>query len=165
MKGVCCCSVTESCPTLWDAMDCSTPGFPVLHCLLEFAQTHVHWVGFASQLSHPLSPPSPPDFSLSQNQGPFPMSWLFPSDGQSIGAPASPLPMNIQCWFPLVLNGLISLLPKGLSGVFPAPHIERTNSSALSLLYGPTLEAINDYWKNHSFNYMDLCRQDDVSAF
>ena len=165
MKGVCCCSVTEPCPTLWDAMDCSTPGFPVLHCLLEFAQTHVHWVGYASQLSHPLSLPSPLDFSLSQNQGPFPMSWLFPSDGQSFGAPASPLPMNIPCWFPLVLNGLISLLPKGLSGVFPAPHIESTNSSALSLLYGPTLEAINDYWKNHSFNYMDLCRQDDVSAF
>ena len=144
MKGVCCCSVTEPCPTLWDAMDCSTPGFPVLHCLLEFAQTHVHWVGFASQLSHPLSPPSPPDFSLSQNQGPFPMSWLFPSDGQSFGAPASPLPMNIPCWFPLVLNGLISLLPKGLSGVFPAPHIESTNSSALSLLYCPPLRSIHD---------------------
>ena len=77
MKGVCCCSVTEPCPTLWDAMDCSTPGFPVLHCLLEFAQTHVHWVGYASQLSHPLSPPSPPDFSLSQNQGLF--QWVSSS--------------------------------------------------------------------------------------
>ena len=160
-----CCSVTQLCPSLCDRMDCSLPDFPVFHHLLEFAQTHVHWVGYASQLSHPLSPPFPPDFSLFQNQGLFPMSWLFPSDGQSIGAPASPLPMNIQCWFPLVLNGLISLLPKGLSGVFPAPQIESTNSLVLSLLYGPTREAINDYWKNHSFNYMDLCRQDDVSAF
>ena len=50
-------------------MDCSTPGFPVLHCLLEFAQTHVHWVGNAIQPSHPLSPPSLPVLNLSQHQG------------------------------------------------------------------------------------------------
>ena len=67
--------------------------------------------------------------------------------------------------FPLVLMACISLQSKGLSGVFPAPQIESTNSLVLSRLYGPTREAINDYWKNHSFNYMDLCRQDDVSAF
>ena len=53
------------CPTLCDAMDCSTPGFPVLHYLLEFAQTHVHWVSDAIQPSHPLSPLSPPAFNLS----------------------------------------------------------------------------------------------------
>ena len=53
-------SVTQSCPTLCDPMDCSTPGFPVHHQLLELAQTHVHWVGDAIQLSHPLSSPSPP---------------------------------------------------------------------------------------------------------
>ena len=50
------CSVTKSCLTLCDLMDCSTPGLPVLHCLPEFAQTHVHWVDDASPTFHPLSP-------------------------------------------------------------------------------------------------------------
>ena len=65
----CCCSVTQSCPTLHDPMDCSTPGFPVLHCLLELAQTHVHWVNDAIQPSHPLSPTSSPALNLSQHHG------------------------------------------------------------------------------------------------
>ena len=56
----CCCSVARSCPTLCDPVDCSTPGFPVLHYLPELAQAHVHWVGDAIQQSHPLSSPSPP---------------------------------------------------------------------------------------------------------
>ena len=63
--------VTQSCPTLCDPMDCSTPGLPVHHQLPEFTQTHVHWVGDAIQPSHPLSSPSPPAFSLSQHQGLF----------------------------------------------------------------------------------------------
>ena len=67
----CCCWVTQSCPTLCDPMDCSTPGFPVLCYLLEFAQTHVHWVNDANQPSHLLSPPSPPALNLSQHQGLF----------------------------------------------------------------------------------------------
>ena len=66
-----CCSVFQSFPTLCNPMDCSTSGFPVLHHLLEFAQTHVHWVRDAIQQSHPLSPSSPPAFNLSQHQGPF----------------------------------------------------------------------------------------------
>ena len=64
-----CCSVAQLCPTLCDPTNCSTPGFPVLHHLPEFAQTHIHWVSDAIQPSHPLSPPSPPAFSLSQHQG------------------------------------------------------------------------------------------------
>ena len=64
-----CCSVTKSCPIPCDPMDCSTPGFSVLHYLLEFAQTHVHWVGDAIQPSYPLSPPSLPALNLSQHQG------------------------------------------------------------------------------------------------
>ena len=64
-------SVTQSCLTLCDPMDCSTPGFPVHHQLLLFTQTHVHWVGDAIQPSHPLSSPSPPALSLSQHQGLF----------------------------------------------------------------------------------------------
>ena len=64
----CCRSVTQSCLTLCDPMDCSTPGFPVRHRLLEFAQTHVHCVDVATQTSHPLSPPSPSALNLSQHQ-------------------------------------------------------------------------------------------------
>ena len=67
----CCCSVTQSCPTLCDPMNYSMPGFPVLHFLPEFAQTHVHWISDGFQPSHSLSPPSPPAFSLSQQQGLF----------------------------------------------------------------------------------------------
>ena len=78
-------------------MDCSTPGFPVHYQLLEFTQTHVHWVGDATQPSHPLSSPSPPAFQSFPASGSFPMSQLFASGGQSIGASASAsvLPMNI----------------------------------------------------------------------
>ena len=64
-------SLTQSCPTLCYPVGCSTPGFPVLHYLLELAQTHVCWVGDAIQPSHPLSTPSPPAFNLSQHQGLF----------------------------------------------------------------------------------------------
>ena len=64
-------SVTQSCPTLCDTMDCSLPGFPVHHQLPELAQTHVHQVSDAILPSHPLLPPSPPAFSLSQHQGLF----------------------------------------------------------------------------------------------
>jgi len=64
------CSVTKSCPNL-QPMDCSMPGFPVLHYLLEFAQTHVHWVDDAIQPSHPLSSPSPPALNLPQHQSLF----------------------------------------------------------------------------------------------
>ena len=66
----CCCLVAKLCPTICNPMDCSMPGFPVLHCLLELVQTHVHWVSDAIQLSHPLSSPSPA-FNLSQHQGLF----------------------------------------------------------------------------------------------
>ena len=64
-------SVTQSCPTLYDAMDCSTPGFPVHHQLPELTQSHVHQVSDATQPSHPLLSPSPPTCSLSQHWGLF----------------------------------------------------------------------------------------------
>ena len=65
------CSVAQLCWTLCDLMDCSTSGFPVLHYLLEFAQTHVHWVGDGIQPFHLLSSPSPPALNLSHLQGLF----------------------------------------------------------------------------------------------
>ena len=66
-----CCSVAKSCPALCDLVDCSMPGSSVLHYLPEFAQTHVHSVSDAIQLSHPLLPLSPPAHNLSQHQGLF----------------------------------------------------------------------------------------------
>ena len=70
-------SVTQSCPTLCDPMDCGTPGFPVHHQVPELTQTHVHWVSDAIPLSHPLSSPSPPLFNLFQHQGLF--QWVSSS--------------------------------------------------------------------------------------
>ena len=91
-------SVAQSCPTLCDLKDCSTPGFLVRHQLPELAQTHVHRVGDAMQPCHPLSSPSPPAINIFQHQVFFLMSQLFASSGQSIGASASSsvLPMNMQ---------------------------------------------------------------------
>ena len=70
-------SVVQSCPTLCDPVDCSTPGFPVHQQLPEFTQTHVHWVGDAIQPSHPLLSPSPPALNLPQHQGLF--KWVSSS--------------------------------------------------------------------------------------
>ena len=110
-------------------MNCSTPGLPVHHQLLEFTQTHVHRVGDPIQPSHPLSSPFPPAFSLFPASGSFPRSQFFTSGGQSIGASASAsvLPMNIQDWFPLGLTGLISLQSKGLSRVFSNTTVQKAS--------------------------------------
>ena len=91
-------SVTQSCPTLSDPVDCSTPGFPVHHQLLELAQTCVLWVSDAIQPSHPQSSPSSSRLQSFPASGPFPKSQFFASGGQSIGVSASVpvLPMNIQ---------------------------------------------------------------------
>ena len=121
-----CCSVIQWCPTLCDPMDCSTPGFPVLHHLPELAQTHVHWVSDAIQPSHPLSSPSPPAFNPPASVS-FPMSQFFVFGGQSIGASASTsvLPMNIQHWSLLRLTCLVSLQSKRLSRVFSNTTVQK----------------------------------------
>ena len=86
--------------------------------------------------------------------GSFQVSQFFSSGGQSIGVSASApvLPVNIQGWFPLGLTGLISLLSKGPQQSSPAPKFESINSSGFSLLYGPTLTSIYNYWKSLSFS-------------
>ena len=122
----CCSSATKLCAALCNPTDCSTPCSSVLRYLPEFAQTHVHRFGDVNEPSHPLPPPSPIFIQCLQSfpaSGSFPMSWLFASDGQSIGASASIIPMNIQGWFPLELTGLISLQPKELSRVFSSTTI------------------------------------------
>ena len=87
-------SVIQSCPTLCNPMNCSTPGLPVHHQLLEFTQTHVHWVGDTIQPSHPLSSPSSPALNLSQHQGLF--KWVSSSHqgGQSISLSFNISPSN-----------------------------------------------------------------------
>ena len=106
-------------PTLCDPMDCTMPGFPVLHHLPELAQTHGHWVSDVIQPSRTLLSPSPQP-SIFPNIKIFLMSQFFRAGDQNIGASASAsvLLMNIQDWFPLGLTGLISLQPERLSRVF-----------------------------------------------
>jgi len=104
-------SVAQSCLTLCNPMDCSTPGFCVLHHLQELAQTHVHWVDDAIQPSRPLSSPSLPALYLCQHQSLFQWVGSLHQVGQSIGTSASVLPMDIQGWFPLRLTGLVTSVP------------------------------------------------------
>ena len=156
-------SVTESCPTLCDPMNHSTPGLHVRHQLPEFTQTHVHLVSDVIQPSYPLSPHSPPTLNRSQPQS-FPTSQLFTSGGQSIEASASVLPVDIQGWFPLGFTWY-PCCSRDFQECSPAPQFKTINSSAFSLLYGSTFTSVHDYWKNHSFDYADLCQQSDVSDF
>ena len=133
----CCCSVAQVCPTLSYLMDYSTPGIPVLHHLLELAQTHAHWLSDAIQPSSPLSCLLlPQSFPAS---GSFLMSRLFTSGGQSIGASDSVLPMNIQDWFSF---GLTGCSPRGSQESSPTPKFKSINSLLLSLLYGPSLTSV-----------------------
>ena len=128
----------------------------------QFVQTHVHWVSDAISFSVVPFSSCPQSFPTS---GSFPMSQLFVSGGQSVGASASVFPMNIQGWFPLGFTGLISLEYKGLSRVFSSTTIQKHQFFGLSFLCGPTLTSVYDYWKNHSSDYTDVCQQSDVSAF
>ena len=120
-------SVAQSCLTLCDSMNCSTPGLPIHHQLLDFTQTHVHRVGDAIQPSHPLSSPSPPAPKSLPASESFPMSQLFVWGGQSTGvsALASVLPKNTQGWSPLEWTGWISLQSKGLSRVFSNTTVQK----------------------------------------
>ena len=150
----CCCWVAHLCLTLCSPMDCSISGFSVLHYLLEFAQTHVHWVGDAIQPSQSSVAPftsCPQSFPALRS---FPVSQLFILGHQSIEASssASVLPMNIQGWFPLGLTGLISLLSKELSRVFFSITIWKHQFFSAQPSLCPTLTFIHDYWKNHSFD-------------
>ena len=116
-----------------------------------------------SQWCHPIISSSVGPFASCLQSfpatGSFLVSQLFASGGQSIGVSvlASVLPMNIQDWFPLGWTGWFPLQSKGLSRVSPKPLFKNIDSSELSFLYSPTLTSIHDYWKNHSFDYMDIC--------
>ena len=112
-----CCSVAKSCPTLCNPINYSRPDFPVLHCLLEFAQIHVHWVSDAIQPSHPLSSPSLPALNLSQHQDfsnelhlciRWPKYWTFsisPSSKYS-----GLISFRIDCFDLLAVQGMLKRL-------------------------------------------------------
>ena len=163
---ICCCSVAQSCPILCDLMDCRKPGFPVLHYLLGFAQTHVHWVSDTIQPSHPLLPPS-----------------LLPSIFPSITVFTNELVLHIRWakyWsFRLSINpsneysGLVFfridwldlLAVQGTLKSLLYTTVQSINSLVLSLLYGPTLTSVHDYWESQNFDYTGICCQSNVSAF
>ena len=119
--------VAQSCSTLCDPKDCSMPGFPVQHQLLELDQTQVHQVGDAIQPSHPLSSPSPPTFNLFHHQALLKMNQFLNirwPEYWSFSFSISPS-NEIQDWFPLGWTGWISLQPKGLSKVFSNTTIQK----------------------------------------
>ena len=147
-------SVTQSCPTLCDPMNRSTPGFPVHHQLPESTQTHVHRVSDAIQPSHPLSspsllPPIPPSIRVFSNESILHMRWpKYWSFSFSI-SPSNENPGLISFrmdWLDLlaVQGTLKSLLQHHSS--------KSTNSSVLSFLHSPTLTSIHDHRKNHSLD-------------
>ena len=138
---------------LCNPMKPSTPGFPV-HQLPESTQTHVHWVGDASQLSHPLLSPSPPALNLSQHQGLF--KWISASHQVAKVLEFQFQHQSFQ-WTPrtdLLQDGLVGSLcsPKDSQESSPTSQLKSINSSALSFLWSPTFASIHDYWKNHSLD-------------
>ena len=129
-------SVAQSCLTLWDTMDCSTPGLPSItnsQSLLKLMSIELVMPSNHLILCHPrlLLP------SIFPRSGSFPMSWFFPSGGQSIGVSASTsvLPIHIQDWFPLGGTGWISLLSKGLSRVFSTNALNSAWNAVANFLH------------------------------
>ena len=161
------CSVIKLCLNLWDSMDCSTPDFPVFRYLLELSQTHVCWVSDGIQPSHPLSSPSSFAFNLSHHQSPF--QWAGSSHQMAKGLELQLQQQFFQWIFRVdfLEDGLVGspCSPRDSHESSPTPQFKSINSLVLSFLYSPTLTSIHDYWKNHSFDYMDFCWQSDVSAF
>ena len=134
-----CCSVTQSFPTLCNLMDCRILGFPVLHYLLVFSQTHVHWINDAIQPSHPPFPSSPPALNLFHHQGPF--HWVGSSHYM-----AKVLELQLQhqsfqwifrVYFLYDWQVWSPCFPGDSQESFPAPQFKSINSLALSLLYCP----------------------------
>ena len=146
-------SVTQSCPTLCDPMDCSTPGLPVHHQVLEFTQTHVHWVSDAIQPSHPLLSPSLPTFNLSQHQGfskesvlciTWPKYWSFSFNISPSNEHSGLISFGMDWLDLLAVQGTLKSLLQHHS----------TKASILwhSGFFIVQLTSIHDYWKNYGFD-------------
>ena len=159
------CSVSKSCLTLWPyGLQYTRLPSPSLSSRVCSNTCPLSWwcqPMISSSVTHFSSCPQSLPASASL------LSQLFTSGDQSTGTSASALvlPTNIQRWFPLGLTSLFSCCLRDSQEYSPAPQFESISSVVLSLLYGPPVTFIPNYWKNHSFNYRDLCRQSDVSAF
>ena len=139
-----------------DSMDCNTPGSPVLHYLLELAQTHTHWIGDAIQSSHPLSLSSPPAINLSHHQGLFQWVSRLHQMAKYWSFSISPS-KNTQDWFLLELMGLISLQSKGLSRVFFSTTVQKCQFSG----------AQTSLWSNshiHTWLLYGVCIQNYITT-
>ena len=147
-------SVTQSCLTLCNPMNRSTPGLPVHHQLPEFTQTHVHWAGDAIEPSHLLSSPSPPAFNLSQHQGLF--KWVSSSYHVANVLEFQLQHQSFQWIFRtgFLYDGLVRspCSPRDSQESSSTPQFKSINSLALSFLYCPTVTSIHDHWKNHSLD-------------
>ena len=143
-------SAAQSCPTLCDPMDYSTPGLPVHHQLPEFTQIHVHRVGDAIQASHPLSSPSPPapispSIRVFSNESTLLMRWpKYWSFSFSI-TPS----VNTQDWSLLGRTGWSSLQSKGLSRVFSNTTVQKHQFFGAQLSSQSNFTSIHEHWKNH----------------
>ena len=148
-----CFSVPQSSMILGDPMDFSTPGFPVHHCLLEFAQTYVHWVNYVIQPSH-YSDSYLSSCPPAQHQCLF--QWI-----SSLNQVAKLLELQLQhqsfhwifSWFPLGLTGWISLQSQRLSRIFSNTTVQNhTFFSTHPSLWSNSHFCICEYWKNYSFD-------------
>ena len=160
-------SVAQSCLTLCNPMNRSTPGLPVHHQLPEFTETHVHWVSKPSShliLCRPLLllPPIPTSIRVFSNESTLRMRW---PKYWSLSISIIPSKENPRA--DLLQNGLVGspCSPRDSQESSPTPQFKSINSSALSPLHSPTLTSIHDHRKNHSLDQTNLCWQSNVSAF
>ena len=160
----CYCSLAQSCLTICDPMSGSMPDFPIFHYHPEFAQTHVHWVSDVIQPSHPLLHASPLALNLSQIQS-FPIIWLFNQVAREYWSFSYRISPSNE------YSGLISFRIDWFD--FLAVQETLKNHTTVwkhqffgaQASYGPVLTSIHDYWKSYSFDHMELCQQNDGSAF
>ena len=154
---------TQSCPTLCDPMNCSSPALPVHHQLPEFTQTYIHRVTIQPSSVVPFSS-CPQSLPASQS---FPVSQLFTWGGQStaVSALASFLPKKSQGWSPSEWTGWISLQSKELSKVFSNTTVQKHQFCGAQPSSQSNSHTIHDHRKNHSLDKMDLSQQSNVSAF
>ena len=150
-----CCSVTQSCPTLCNPMDCSMPGFTVFCYLPELTQTHVHWVGDPIQPSYILLSPSPPSPNLSHHQGLCQWVGLLHQVAKVLGLQLQHQSFQWIFRVDFLWDWLVwSLAVQETLKSLLQHHSSKASILRLapSLVYGPTLTSIHDFWKNHSFD-------------